>query len=361
MALDVATMKVLIVAPLFPPATGGSATYYGLLADNLAASSEVEAVTVLTSRWPGAPARETVGRVKVRRLLPRLPTARTRGGWLLGEVLRLPRSLALTLLVAREARADLLHVHKTRAYGGAVLAGRLLGRPVVGDVRDMFDPDLFRLSTVLIACGEAAVDKLRAAGVPEDRVALQPIPVDLEPKVDEAAREALGQRIGDRGYVLYVGDLARQKGVPELLEAFRGMRGDGSDLDLVLVGKDPMGELGRVEGEGVHVLGALPHPQVLGLMRGAEAVVLPSRFELYPRVCVEGVLMGTRVVFPPVVPEFRELVGDFVLPEVTPAAIRRTLERVLASDARPEYPLEQHDIDAIGRGVLDIYRRVLKV
>jgi glycosyltransferase involved in cell wall biosynthesis len=357
----VATMKVLIVAPLFPPATGGSATYYGLLTEHLAASPEVESVTVLTSRWPGSPAREALGDVQVRRLLPPLPLARTRGGWLVGEVLRLPRTVALTCLVARETRADVLHVHKTRSYSGAVVAGRLLRRPVVGDVRDMFDPDLFRMSTLLIACGQAAVGRLTEKGIPEDRVQLLPIPVDLEPVVDEGAREELLRgRLGDRGFILYVGDLSAPKGVPELLEAYRRMREDRQDLDLVLVGKEVTSGGGvATSGEGVHVLGPLPHPQVLGLMRHAQVLILPSRFELYPRVCVEGVLMGTRVVFPPVVPEFRELVPDHVLPKVTPEAIRETLERVLASDDRPDYPLGTHDIGAITRGVLDIYRRLV--
>jgi glycosyltransferase involved in cell wall biosynthesis len=302
-----------------------------------------------------------MGEVRVRRLLPRLPFARTRAGWLVGEVLRFPRSVALTCLVARETRADIIHVHKTRSYSGAVVAGRLLGRPVVGDVRDMFDPDLFRMSTFLIACGQAAVTKLTAGGIPEDRIELLPIPVDLEPEVDESVfEEQLKGVLGDRGFILYVGDLSGPKGVPELLEAYRAMRGDRKDLDLVLVGKEVTDKGGLVTaGEGVHALGPLPHPQVLGLMRRSRVLVLPSRFELYPRVCVEGMLMGTRVVFPPVVPEFRELVPDHVLPEITPEAIRETLERVLASDDRPDYPMERHDIGYITRGVLDIYRRLV--
>jgi len=95
-------------------------------------------------------------------------------------------------------------------------------------------------------------------------------------------------------------------------------------------------------------------------MKHAEAVILPSKFELFPRVCVEACMMGAKVIFPPCVPEFREMFQDFVLPEITPKAIAATLERVLGSDERPTYPFEIHDGKNVSDRIFGVYKKLLK-
>ncbi len=68
--------------------------------------------------------------------------------------------------------------------------------------------------------------------------------------------------------------------------------------------------------------------------------------------------MGTRVVCPPNIPEFAAAMPDCVLPEVSPEAIVRTLEHVLASDV-PAYPFANHDPERVIDALMATYRQLM--
>ena len=314
---------------------------------------------MLSTFWPGEPERKVKGKLTVLRKLPPLPKASTRIGWVLGEVLRFPFSFFITLATALNTRPDLLHVHKTRSLGGAVLAGKLLRIPVLCDVQDLHTLDVYRISDHFIACGQAAIEKMSDSGIPKDRIDLYPVPIPLKGPVDEGGFEELSKGpLKGKKFVLYVGEVSEMKGIPELIEGFKELRKGHKDLALLLVGRSIMGDLPRFD--WLHSPGPMPYPKVLGLMKHAEAVILPSKFELFPRVCVEACMMGAKVVFPPCVPEFREMFKDFVLPEITPKAITRTLERVLGSEDRPKYPFDIHDGKKVADKIIATYRKMLR-
>jgi glycogen(starch) synthase len=93
--------------------------------------------------------------------------------------------------------------------------------------------------------------------------------------------------------LLFVGDLAPDKGVPTLLEAYRLLEGAPP---LVLAGRSAPG----VEWDlpnGVQWVGALPHDQVLSLFRSARTVVVPSVWsDPCPTVVLEAMAAGRPVV-----------------------------------------------------------------
>gem|GEM_PF-5985828 len=348
-----------MVAPQFPPQSGGCALTFGSFVDNFEKGKDIDTITMLSTFWPGEPERKVKGKLTVLRKLPPLPKASTRIGWVLGEVLRFPFSFFITLATALNTRPDLLHVHKTRSLGGAVLAGKLLRIPVLCDVQDLHTLDVYRISDHFIACGQAAIEKMSDSGIPKDRIDLYPVPIPLKGPVDEGGFEELSKGpLKGKKFVLYVGEVSEMKGIPELIEGFKELRKGHKDLALLLVGRSIMGDLPRFD--WLHSPGPMPYPKVLGLMKHAEAVILPSKFELFPRVCVEACMMGAKVVFPPCVPEFREMFKDFVLPEITPKAITRTLERVLGSEDRPKYPFDIHDGKKVADKIIATYRKMLR-
>ncbi len=115
-------------------------------------------------------------------------------------------------------------------------------------------------------------------------------------------------RIGidpDRPYVLFVGRITRQKGVPHLLRAARSF---DPDAQLVLCAGAPdtpeigaefrelVDELERVR-DGVHwVPEMLPRPQVIQLLSHAAVFVCPSVYEPLGIVNLEAMACGTPVV-----------------------------------------------------------------
>jgi len=62
-----ATVRVLIITALYPPAIGGAATYFGDIVPDLARRDEIEQLVVLTERMSGQPRRQSEGRLRVLR------------------------------------------------------------------------------------------------------------------------------------------------------------------------------------------------------------------------------------------------------------------------------------------------------
>ncbi|WP_205696644.1 glycosyltransferase family 1 protein [Conexibacter sp. SYSU D00693] len=96
--------------------------------------------------------------------------------------------------------------------------------------------------------------------------------------------------VGDRGYVMAIGDLRPKKNLPRLVEAWR--RADtGRALVLVGAGTWPDG----APPEGVVLTGYLPDAELDALLRGADLLVHPSLYEGFGLVVVEAMVRGTPV------------------------------------------------------------------
>ena len=98
--------------------------------------------------------------------------------------------------------------------------------------------------------------------------------------------------------VAFVGRLVRDKGIPELIEAFEGLPGD---VHLVLAGpfepRDPVDAQTRARLEGnprVHLLGHVSDPRAA--YAAADFVILPSHREGFPNVPLEAAAMGKAVI-----------------------------------------------------------------
>lgn len=105
----------------------------------------------------------------------------------------------------------------------------------------------------------------------------------------------------DRPFV-FVGRFVAKKNLGVLLQAFALYRADGGSRRLVLVGSGEEEQALRDQAEklgiagGVTMTGFLPSREVGGWMRGAVALVLPSREEQWGLVVNEAVAVGRPVI-----------------------------------------------------------------
>ena len=98
---------------------------------------------------------------------------------------------------------------------------------------------------------------------------------------------------GPKAPLLFVGDLSLAKGVLTLLEAYRLL---DDPPPLVLAGRSKPPSTWRIP-DGVQMVGALPHDEVLNLFRSARAVVVPSVWsEPFGIVVLEAMAAGRPVV-----------------------------------------------------------------
>ena len=360
-------MKVLVVTSLYPPALGGAATYFGSVVPELAQRSEIEQLTVLTERMPGQPRESADGKLRLLRYLP------TRIGLPQRRQLTHAATYVLTQLwfaarlpgLVQHYCIDLIHFH-TRYRGRLFYAAlRRSHMPVIADLRDkMTDPTrLVNVADRVLCCGEGVQRFAIEGGFPSERTALIPnafVPPDIPwPESIYDARRRY--RLGERPFLLFVGDITYNKGVYDLLEAYQRWRSEHPGVQLVFVGTNHEGArfLDQMQQTaGTVYLGHIPRQDALALMRGAQIVVLPSRSEGLPTVILEAVALGVKVICPPGIPEFERHLPQFVLPQVDADSIVTMLNAVWRCNTLPSYPLSEHNVGHVVGSLADLYTKV---
>jgi glycosyltransferase involved in cell wall biosynthesis len=364
-----ASMRVLLVTPLFFPSLSGAAVYFDTLSRRLLRIEPSLRVTILTRAVAGAPVVERRGPVRVLRLLPAARAYRTR----LGERMATVTTVVVMLGVSLVLRSDVVHYHTLVSYRAIHRLAPLFRAPLVGDMRDLAakhetaDIAQYRHCSRLISASENIHDYLLAAGFPAERLVHVPIP--FEPPVPAAPADVAAARarygVSDVAYALFIGAILPSKGVAELVAAMALVWRELPELHLALAG--PLAGEGDAHFPGgfrahiardarLHYLGPVPHGEVLLLLQAAELFVLPSRGEGLGRSGLEAIALGRKAILPPGVPEFAAACPEAVLETVTPEAIAEQIVRTWRDDKPPAYPLERHDPARIAAATLAVYR-----
>lgn len=266
--------------------------------------------------------------------------------------------------VARAAvrlRADVIHANSVRAGLAAVPAGRVTGRPVVVHVRDRLPRGrVADTSLKLAAAGRTVVlanSAYTADGVTEVvpgtavrtvHNAVDLVRFDPAARDRDAARGALG--LPDGAFAAgVVGQITPWKGQLEAVDAVGALAGRYPELHLLVVGEakfvdaatryDNRAYVARLR-QAIAARGLDGRIRLLGeredvpaVLRGLDALLVPSWEEPFGRVVLEGMAMGvpvlaTRVGGP------AEIVTDgrdgLLLPARAPAAWSAALDRVIA-------------------------------
>jgi glycosyltransferase involved in cell wall biosynthesis len=289
---------------------------------------------------------------------------------------RIPNEQGWLPLAARHARVDLLH---TLAFPTPLL-WRGPAAITVHDATRWLHPDsvsmgmryyygplyrqsLRRAAAVFTVSESSRNDLVRAVGLPPERIHVTRNGVE---PIFSQARAPEGPRTP---YLLAVGTLEPRKNLPALLEAFRALRRDGRDLDLVLVGRQgwqhslPLGDLAP----HVRLTGAVADADLAALYAGASCFVLPSIYEGFGLPLVEAMASGTPAVASDI-PALREVGGDavrYASPD-DPAALARTIAAVVDDRAgSKERALRARERalgftwEACARATLEVYRRII--
>ena len=319
--------RVVLVSTYYHPVVGGVEVHARQLARYLhAAGFGVEVVTKRVD--PEHSKRALIDGIPVRRIGPVGPR-RGSGKWLILPAL-------MTKLFATRARYDVIVCVDYRAIAvAAVAAGRLLRKPVIaqGEVAGVLAgadaqatsglaPEslaarvakapvraVYRRADVVVCIGRDLEREAIRAGVPPERVVYLPHGVDLERfrPAEAPERAQLRRDLGwpiDRPVVLFVGRLSVEKGINDLVAAWRLL--DRRDALLAIVGPDMTGHPWNAGdaarafvranqlSDSVRFEGETSNPAPF--YRAADVFVQPSHFEALGNTALEAMASGLPVV-----------------------------------------------------------------
>ncbi|MBZ4421953.1 glycosyltransferase [Myxococcus sp. RHSTA-1-4] len=269
----------------------------------------------------------------------------------------LPRFFWRQLQEARDADV-IVAGQEGRAALLACLAGKMLGKPVVGMIH--FDWGAFsreqpkrqlwglrllypRMSRI-VACGHDSAKAFQAlVPVRHDQLVVIPNFVDGD-KVRAASEQPLpewAEPIYRKPVVIAVGRLEHQKAFDVLIRSHARMKEAGVDHHLLIVGEGSLEaelrELAKSLGveSSVFMPGFQPNPHAL--MRRAAAFAMSSRFEGLPMVLLEALALGCPVVSTDCPSGPAEVLEHgrhgVMVPMEDPQALADALGRVVSDDA----------------------------
>lgn len=316
--------RVLLFAPLYPPYSSGSATYFSELAKTLPDKYDVY---ILTAYHEKRSLFAEENGTQIYRVIPMkldLPTP-------VRLILEGGVAFVAAMLIGLFRCIDIVQIHSTSFSTSPIaVAMTILSVPFIYDCRD---PDVRSWMATLgnpvahFSIGERIDEILVDAGVNEDSIIRTPV---TNPSYVSEYASQLSDSADGSFSVVFVGTLREVKGVDILLDGFCEFAVDYPDATLTLVGDGPLREQldDRIRqseaGDRIELLGNAPHRKALSEMASADVLVLLSEREGRPRVVLEALAVGT-----PVVATHVGAIPDVINHEETGLLIERSRESVV--------------------------------
>jgi len=308
-------MRVLLVAARYLPHRGGLETVVHEVATWL--TSQGHQVMIVTNRFPRTlAAREEIDGIPIRRLLfiypePRYLRSKKIGLWLVSFPI-FPATLFQLMTIIRRFKPDVVNLHYVgNSAPFVLLLRRMFHFPLVVSLHgsDVFaEPKQSRLHRGIFGLMLINADETTACS----QILLDEA-LDMVPEIAEKARVIHNgvnaalflnapEYQSERPYLFAAGRLSHTKGFDILIAAFERIANQRADLDLLIAGEGT--ERALLETQIQHaslthritLMGVARPEQVASLMRGAHAVLIPSRHEAFGIVALEAMAAGRPII-----------------------------------------------------------------
>jgi len=277
-------------------------------------------VHLFTLDFPGSPKYEEMDGIKVYRASTEMghPNFLT---WVLMFNHFLSKRIADT---TKTVDFDVMHVHDWLAAFSGISFKHYLKKPMiltvhsteVGRAQGLHSPNSFSINGIewwatyeanrVIVCSESMKNEIcDHFDIPSEKVDIIPNAIDVTKYKTSVDRGAVRQRYGV-GYsnklILCVGRLVPQKGVEYFIRAIPTIANNYPEAKYIIVGegwsRDKLEAEARATGHSdkIHFTGFASDKDVIELMTSADVLIVPSIYEPFGIVALEGMATGVPVV-----------------------------------------------------------------
>jgi glycogen(starch) synthase len=312
-------MKIGTLTWEYPPrVVGGIARHCEGLAKALV--HQGHDVHLFTLDFPGSPSYEEMDGIKVYRAATELghPNFLT---WVLLFNHFLGKKMAE---VSHQVNFDLMHVHDWLAAFSGISFKHYMKKPMVltvhstevGRAQGLHSPDSFSIDGIewwatyeadkVIVCSQSMKDEICGHfNLPLEKVDVIPNAIDASHYQISVDRGSVRQRYGvgwGEKLVLCVGRLVPQKGIEYFIRAIPSIASRFPEAKFIIVGegwsRDALEAEARATGHRnkIRFTGFVSDKEVVNLMTSADVLVVPSIYEPFGIVALEGMATGVPVV-----------------------------------------------------------------
>jgi glycogen(starch) synthase len=296
----------------FPPnIVGGLGTYQEELYKRLAKKFSITAVALMRDKDKRE--REHVYGVDVFRVRPRPELfdaykILTPNDWYVGGDY-FDFTIQSIEILCRMEQLDIIHTHDWLGMWAGLVASRHLKKPWVATVHSCEigrnpNPNQWVVAIEKLGAGADKViavsngtkDELIRMGYPREKIEVIHNGIDLG-KYDPqktGAREAR-KKLGYEGkkMIFFVGRPVREKGIDTLIKAFNEVKKEIADAKLVLLSR---GDIPNLSPDIIHINDFVSEQERIALIASCDVFVVPSLYEPFGIVAVEGLAMEKAVI-----------------------------------------------------------------
>jgi glycogen(starch) synthase len=312
-------MKVCMLSWEFPPRiVGGIARHcYGLTKALVKLGHEVHMVTL---EFPGAPEFEDGEGVKVHRIKIELghPNFIT---WTFIFNHFMEKKIAS---LSHQEKFDIIHTHDWLTTSAGIATKNFLNKPFVctvhsteiGRVQELRSPDsymidglewwmMFEAKLVMLCSNSMKTEISDHFHLPSEKVNVIPNAIDVSEYSRNVDRGAVRRRYGigpNDKLVVYIGRLVPQKGVEYLIKAVPQIVRQHGEAKFLVSGdgwsRSHLEDMAASTGHGnkIRFLGFISDSERVELLKSGDALVIPSIYEPFGIVALEGMAAGIPIV-----------------------------------------------------------------
>jgi len=373
-------LNICIVTRIYPPLTGGASTYYYLLVSALKKYPDIK-IQLITKMVSGLPlvSHEQGGITVYRVLLPGLTVTKNRllVSTITSFINRKIIYLSYVFFFKKvKKKTNILHLHEEvfvniKKYFNLFSSKSRLIVDFRGiNLLPRSKQDVLAMRKycdALICASENIYNKMVTLNLENISYHI-PIPFDfINRKQTVKKREFLNElKIYDmKPFICFVGNIHKQKGVFELIQAFEILiQKFNAEIKLLFVGPNNVGKkftrtIKKIN--NIHWIQALPHEYIQWVIKETEIICLPSLQEGLPRVCLEAISLGKKFLGPASVPELKKNCPEFVIETIKPDVLAGRIMRILNSDKIPQYDFRIHELEKNALLMKNLYGCVSKI